>query len=417
MKRVVLIVLDSFGIGEMPDAAMYGDEGSNTLRSCSSSSRFFMPNMQRLGLFNIDGVRTAPGRVPEGMSANPDRDTDPERSLRVREPAGAFARLGETSAGKDTTTGHWEIAGLISKQPMPTFPNGFPEELIREFSARTGRGVLCNRPYSGTDVIRDYGPIQQETGDLIVYTSADSVFQIAAHEELIPVDELYRYCGIARELLTGDLGVGRVIARPYVGTPGNYTRTSRRHDFSLKPPKDTILDRISAAGMEVLSVGKIVDIFAGKGITDYVRTENNADGIEKTIAWMGRDFEGLLFTNLVDFDMLYGHRNDVDGYASALAYFDRQLPRILSSMRSDDLLMITADHGCDPLTASTDHSREYIPLVMTGERIRQGVNYKTRSSFADIGATILDYLGVDAGETAGESLRLQYREQLGTVTE
>ena len=421
MKRVFLIVLDSFGIGEMPDAADFGDAGSNTLASCRKSPFFSMPNMEKLGLFSIDGAKSSASNgaaAPIDSSASSYEKASPtgstidicEKQLPTgsttdicekQAPTGSYARLAERSRGKDTTTGHWEIAGLISENPMPTFPNGFPDELLREFSAQTGRGVLCNKPYSGTDVIRDYGPQQLETGDLIVYTSADSVFQIAAHEDLIPVEELYRYCEIARKLLVGDLGVGRVIARPYIGTPGNFTRTPRRHDFSLEPPQDTMLDLIKAAGLDVLSVGKIIDIFAGKGITDFVRTENNADGIEKTLAFMEKDFHGLCFTNLVDFDMLYGHRNDVDGYAKALSYFDEQLPRLLAAMRHEDLLMITADHGCDPATPSTDHSREYIPLVMTGKQIPSGMNYGTRQSFADISATILSYLGVPQAGTAG----------------
>lgn len=366
----------------MPDASKFGDEGSNTLGSCAKSSEFSMPNMKRLGLFNIDGVTAVSG---------------------CGQPKGSFARLAERSMGKDTTTGHWEIAGLVSEKPMPTFPNGFPDSFIREFEKATGRRTLVNRPYSGTDVIRDYGKQMMETGDLIVYTSADSVFQIAAHEDVVPVEELYHDCEIARRLLTGDLAVGRVIARPFTGEPGNFTRTVRRHDFSLKPPKTTMLDQISAAGMDVLAVGKINDIFAGKGVTDFVRTQGNEDGINRTIEWMKRDFHGLCFVNLVDFDMLYGHRNDVDGYARALSYFDSRLPEILQGMQEEDVLMITADHGCDPATPSTDHSREYIPLVMTGAQIASGVNYGTRDTFADIGATVLDLLDIQP-EIAGTSL-------------
>ncbi len=384
MKRVFLIVLDSAGIGEMPDAADFGDAGSNTLRSCTASPFFSMPNMKKLGYFNIDGIDFLP---------------DEEA------PAGAFARLAEASKGKDTTTGHWEIAGLISEQPMPTFPNGFPQELIDDFSKAVGREILVNRPYSGTDVIRDYGEEHMRTGALIVYTSADSVFQIAAHEEIVPVDRLYEYCQIARDMLTGDLGVGRVIARPFIGEPGNFTRTSRRHDFSLKPPKATMLDLIRDAGQEVLAVGKINDIFAGAGITDFVRTQDNAEGIERTLEWMDRDFTGICFTNLVDFDMQYGHRNDVDGYAKALSYFDSRLPEILAKLRPEDVLMITADHGCDPATASTDHSREYIPLVAAGAPVEAGANGGTRNTFADIGATILQYLEVPQ-EIAGTPIAL-----------
>ena len=384
MKRVFLIVLDSAGIGEMPDAAAFGDEGSNTLRSCAASPYFSMPNMKKLGYFNIDGIDFLPDET---------------------EPQGAFARLAEASKGKDTTTGHWEIAGLISEQPMPTFPNGFPQELIDAFSKATGRGVLVNRPYSGTDVIRDYGEEHMRTGALIVYTSADSVFQIAAHEEIVPVEQLYEYCEIAREMLTGDLGVGRVIARPFIGEPGNFTRTSRRHDFSLKPPKATMLDLIRDAGQEVLAVGKINDIFAGAGVTDFVRTQDNAEGIERTLEWMDRDFSGICFTNLVDFDMQYGHRNDVEGYAKALSYFDSRLPELLAKLRPEDVLMITADHGCDPATPSTDHSREYIPLVAAGAPVAAGTNCGTRKTFADIGATVLKYLEVPQ-KTAGTPMEI-----------
>ena len=383
MKRVFLIVLDSFGIGEMPDAANYGDKGSNTLGTVAKSQEFSMPNMEKLGLFNIDGVTAkAPYAAPEGV----------------------FARMTEQSAGKDTTTGHWEIAGLISKKPMPTFPNGFPQEMLDEISKAVGRKVLCNKPYSGTQVIQDYGDEHRETGALIVYTSADSVFQIAAHEEVVPVEELYRDCEIARQMLQGDLGVGRVIARPFVGTSsGNYTRTSRRHDFSLEPPQDTMLDVLKEAEYDVIGVGKINDIFAGKGITEFVRTQDNADGIEKTMEYMERDFNGLCFVNLVDFDMLYGHRNDVPGYAKALTYFDQQLPKILSALEPEDVLMITADHGCDPGTPSTDHSREYTPFVMYGKNLPHGKNMGTRGSFSDIGATVLDYFGL-SGNIAGESM-------------
>lgn len=383
MKRVFLIVLDSVGIGEMPDAGEYGDEGSNTLKAASKSAQFSMPVMERLGLLHIDGVREWSGKTGNKFE-------------------GAVGRLAEKSRGKDTTTGHWEIAGLVSKEPMPTFPEGFPEELLDEFKRRTGRGILCNRPYSGTDAIRDFGEDHMKTGALIVYTSADSVFQVAAHEEVIPIEEQYRICEIARELCTGKYGVGRVIARPFAGEPGNFVRTERRHDFSLVPPKDTMLDELLKRGKDVLAVGKINDIFAGKGIGEFIRTSGNADGIEKTITYMKKDFEGLCFTNLVDYDMLYGHRNDVNGYAAALSYFDKQLSRMLELLREEDILMITADHGCDPSTASTDHSREYIPLVMAGYPLKAGINLGTRDSFSDIGKTILDYFGIN-GEIEGNS--------------
>ena len=339
-----------------------------------------MPNMQKLGFFNIDGVDCR-----EGSAA----------------PAGAFARLTERSKGKDTTIGHWEIAGLVSEQPLPTFPDGFPKELLDEFEKETGRKVLCNKPYSGTEVIKDFGEEHRKTGALIVYTSADSVFQIAAHEEIVPIEELYRYCEIARRLCTGKFGVGRVIARPFEGEYP-FSRTSRRHDYSLEPPKSTMLNYISGAGKEVLAVGKINDIFAGSGVTDMVRTVSNADGIDKTLSWMERDFNGICFTNLVDYDMLYGHRNDVEGYAKALTSFDERLPQILAALKEEDILMITADHGCDPSTPSTDHSREYTPLVIAGAPVKAGINLETRASFADIAASVLEYLEVP-GETAGKS--------------
>ena len=373
-KRVFLIVLDSVGVGELPDAAEFGDEGSNTVKAAASSGLLNMPNMKKLGFFNILGIDDMYEDIPEA-------------------PLYAVSRLAERSKGKDTTTGHWEIAGLVSEKPMPTFPDGFPEEFIKAYSERTGRKILCNKPYSGTDVIRDYGKEHEETGALIVYTSADSVFQIAAHESVVPVEQLYEYCRIAREMLQGDLGVGRVIARPFEGE-WPYKRTSRRHDFSLVPPKDTMLDVLSGNGFDVLSVGKIIDIFAEKGITEYVRTANNEEGIERTLENLDKDFNGLSFTNLVDFDMVYGHRNDAPGYATALSYFDSRLPEMLDKLRDDDILMITADHGCDPVTPSTDHSREYIPLVIYGKNLKKGVNLGTRSSFSDIGATILDYFGL-----------------------
>lgn len=375
MKRVFLVVLDSVGIGELPDAADYGDVGSHTLYAASTSQYFNMPNMRKLGLFHIDGVKE---KISDGK----------ENSFE-----GAVARLAESSKGKDTTTGHWEIAGIISEKPFPTYPNGFPDEIIKEFEQKTGRKVICNKPYSGTDVIRDYGKEHVETGALIVYTSADSVFQIAAHEEIVPVKELYHYCEIAREILKGEHSVGRVIARPFIGTYPEYQRTSNRHDYSMIP-STTMLDQIKENGLDVLGVGKINDIFAGKGITDTVRTKDNAEGIERLIERIEKDFEGLCFVNLVDFDMMYGHRNNIDGYAKALTYFDEQLPRVIAGLRDEDILLVTADHGCDPSTPSTDHSREYIPLVAYGKPIKSGINIGTRKTFADIAATILDYLKI-----------------------
>lgn len=373
MKRVFLIVLDSFGIGEMPDADQFGDVGTNTLLTCAKSPYFSMPNMGKLGLFNIDGV-TAGKR---------------ENQIMAR-----VARMTEASMGKDTTIGHWEIAGVKSPDPLPTYPNGFPEEVLQPFRDMIGRDVLCNMPYSGTEVIKKFGDEHVKTGSLIVYTSADSVFQIAAHEDVVPVEQLYEYCKMARKILTGKHGVGRVIARPFIGNSGNYTRTSRRHDYSLTPPEKTMLDYLKEAGKEVLAVGKIYDIFAGCGITEHVYTSGNAEGIARTLEYLDKDFEGLCFINLVDYDMLYGHRNDVDGYARALTEFDAKLPEIMSKMREDDILMITADHGCDPgYTVSTDHSREYTPFLMYGKKVTPG-NLGTRKTFADIAATVLKYFNI-----------------------
>lgn len=389
MKRVFLIVLDSFGIGEMPDAADYGDAGSNTIKACSTSPKFHIPNMKKLGLFKIDGVDVSPCK---------------EDWCTADEPVvGAYARMTEASRGKDTTIGHWEIAGHISNSPLPTFPNGFPQELLDEFTKRTGRKVLCNKPYSGTEVIKDYGEEHMKTGALIVYTSADSVFQIAAHEDIVPIEELYRYCEIAREICTGKYGVGRVIARPFEGQAPDFKRTSRRHDYSLQPPAVTMLDQLLENGKDVIAVGKINDIFAGKGIGSMVRTAGNAEGIERTLEYEKQDFEGLCFINLVDFDMLYGHRNDIEGYAQALTYFDENLSGIMEGLRDEDILMITADHGCDPSTPSTDHSREYTPFLIYGKSVKKGVNLGTKQTFSDIAATILDYFGIEP-KTKGTSM-------------
>ncbi len=374
MKRIVLIVLDSFGIGAMEDAAQFGDAGTNTLRSVSSSSFFHIPNLKKIGLCNLDGV---------------------DFLEKEEAPTGRIARMTEKSKGKDTTIGHWEIAGIWSMEPLPTYPDGFPQEILSEFSRQTGRGVLCNKPYSGTEVIKAYGEEHMKTGDLIVYTSADSVFQIAAHEDVVPVEQLYEYCRIARKILTGKHGVGRVIARPFIGADGQFERTSRRHDFSLEPPQVTMLDQLKAAGKDVIAVGKIQDIFVGKGITEFTYTSGNEDGINKTLEYMDKDFDGLLFVNLVDYDMLYGHRNDIDGYAKAVTYFDEKLPEIMAKLQDDDILMITADHGCDPgYTVSTDHSREYTPLLMYGKNI-EAANLGNRETFADIAATVLDYFDIE----------------------
>ncbi len=390
MGRVFLIVLDSCGVGEMPDAAAYGDEGSFTLASAASSPYFSMPNAEKLGLFHIDGVKG----VVCGSGLG---------DVQTEEFDGVVCKLAEVSKGKDTTTGHWEIAGLPLSAPFPTFPEGFPQELLDALSEETGRGILCNKPYSGTDVIRDYGREHLETGALIVYTSADSVLQIAAHDSIVPTETLYEYCEIARRLCQGELGVGRIIARPFTGE-WPYTRTSGRHDYSLPPTGPTVLDVLKDAGFAVHSVGKIIDIFAGAGITEYTRTTCNEEGISVTLDEMAKDFEGLCFTNLVDFDMLYGHRNDIDGYAKALTYFDSKLPELIAGLREDDLLMITADHGCDPATESTDHSREYIPLVVYGPKLRGGINAGTRIGFSDIGKTIAARFGVE-NELAGEVIR------------
>ena len=388
MKRVFLIVLDSFGIGGMPDAESFGDVGVNTLRACATSKQLQIPNMIAAGLGNIDGVEALP---------------------KTDAPTGAFARLTEASMGKDTTIGHWEIAGLVSERPLPTYPNGFPQELLDAFSAATGRGCLCNLPYSGTDVIRDYGEEQLKTGKWIVYTSADSVFQVAAHEELIPLEELYDACRKARKLLQGEHGVGRVIARPFVGTPGNFQRTSNRHDYSLEPPGTTLLDALQKAGKATIGVGKIYDIFAGIGVSDHVYNKSNSNGMEHTLHYAAQDFEGLCFVNLVDFDMLYGHRRDIDGYAKALTEFDSWLPQLMEQLTDEDIVMITADHGCDPAyTATTDHTREYVPLLVLGKKVKP-VNLGTRKSFADIAATVAELLDVKL-DTPGESFVTQILE-------
>lgn len=373
MKRVFLIVLDSFGIGQMPDAEKFGDYGVDTLGTVSKSPYFSMPNMEKLGLFQI-----------EGTSAE----------SKVTDITGRVARMAEASMGKDTTIGHWEIAGIYSPTPLPTYPDGFPKEVLDAFKKATGRGVLCNKPYSGTEVIKVYGDEHVKTGDLIVYTSADSVFQIAAHEDVVPVEQLYEYCRMARKILTGKHGVGRVIARPFTGESGNYTRTPRRHDFSLEPPGDTILNILQRHGKDTIAVGKIFDIFAGSGISEHVYTSGNAEGIERTLEYLDKDFEGICFINLVDFDMLYGHRRDIDGYAKALSYFDGKLPEIMAKMRDEDVLMITADHGCDPgYLKTTDHTREYTPFVMYGKPVAPG-NLGTRKTFADIGASVLQYFDI-----------------------
>lgn len=378
-KRVFIIVLDSMGVGELPDASLWHDEGSNTLGAIRKHPAFNCPNLEKMGLFNIEGVGGG-----------------------VKNPVASFARMAEKSMGKDTTIGHWEIAGVISPKPLPTFPHGFPKDVIDEFERQTGRKTLCNKPYSGTEVIKDYGEEHLKTGALIVYTSADSVFQIAAHESIVPPEQLYGYCRIARKILKGENGVGRVIARPFTGEYP-FTRTPHRHDFSLDPPSVTMCDLVKKAGMSSVSVGKIFDIFAGRGLTESNPIKGNADGMRITLEKQKEDFVGLTFTNLVDFDMLYGHRNDVGGYAAAMTDFDGYLGTFLDNMRDEDVLIITADHGCDPSTPSTDHSREYTPMLIYGKSIKQGVDLGTRSTFADISATVLEYLGIDKENSAGES--------------
>ena len=382
IKRIFLIVLDSCGVGAAPDSAAFGDIGVNTLRSCAASPKFSIPHLIEAGLGNLDGI---------------------DYLSKTDHPTAALARLQEASMGKDTTIGHWEIAGIISPSPLPTYPQGFPQEVLEEFEKQTGRGVLCNLPYSGTDVIRDYGEEQKKTGKWIVYTSADSVFQVAANEDWIPLEELYDACRKARAILRGKHGVGRVIARPYVGqSPSEFRRTSNRHDFSLEPPKQTMLDAIKAAGLDTLAVGKIYDIFAGQGTTEHIFNKSNADGMAHTDDYAARDFHGLCFVNLVDFDMQFGHRRDVDGYANALTEFDTWLGQFLPKLGDEDLVMITADHGCDPAyTATTDHTREYVPLVGLGKQVKP-VNLGTRKSFADIAATVTELLNVPFG-TPGKS--------------
>lgn len=383
MKRVAIIVLDSVGIGELPDAAKYGDEGSNTLVNIKKEyPDFSVPNMAELGLGNIEG---------EDICLLGKTDS----------PKGCYAKMSEASNGKDTTTGHWEISGIVTENPFPTFTEtGFPKEVMDKFEKAIGRKTLGNISASGTAIINELGDEHVKTGYPIIYTSADSVFQIACHEDVIPVDELYKMCETAREILVGDYAVARVIARPFIGNGnGNYTRTERRKDFSLAPTSETILDLLKAEGKSVVAIGKIEDIFEHRGMTVTDHTTNNHDGIEKIIEYLKKDFEGLLFTNLVDTDMIYGHRNDVKGYAEAVMYFDSKLPEIKSAMKDDDILIITADHGCDPTTPSTDHSREFVPLLVYGKNIKEGVNLGVRKQFSDIAATVAEYLGIN--ETFG----------------
>lgn len=375
MKRVFLIILDSLGIGALPDADKFGDVGSNTLRTLTTSDKLQIPTLTKMGFFNIEKA---------GLSQFSYQDT----------PIANYGAMEERSMGKDTTIGHWEIAGIISPTPLPTYPNGFPDDVIKEFCAQTSREILCNKPFSGTEVIKVYGDEHIKTGKLIVYTSADSVFQIAAHENIVPLQELYRCCKIARNILTGKNAVGRVIARPFSDKNGEYIRTGGRHDYSLEPYGETMLDVIKESGLEVISVGKINDIFAAKGVTESNPTTNNSEGEAMILKMSERDFNGLCFVNLVDFDMLYGHRNDIDGYAAALTKFDQTLTIFLEKLKEDDMLLITADHGCDPGFPGTDHTREHVPLLVYRKKLKNGVNLGIRSSFADVAATITEALGV-----------------------
>lgn len=382
IQRIFLFVLDSFGIGEAPDARDFGDEGANTLKRIAENG-INVPNLLSLGLSHIDGVDYLP------------------KSGKLK---ATVARLRELSRGKDTTIGHFEIAGLVSENPMPTYPEGFPEDIIKKFEEAIGRRTIVNKPYSGTKVIEDFGDEHIKTGKLIVYTSADSVFQIAAHEEIVPLTELYEICKKAREILVGEHAVGRVIARPFTGTSGNYKRTANRRDFSLKPPRKTMLDALCESGKSVISVGKISDIFAGEGITESYPTHSNHEGMEKAAELLEKDFSGLCFINLVDFDMLYGHRQDISGYRAALEEFDEFLPTFINNMKDDDLLIITADHGCDPGDESTDHTREYVPLIIYGNKVK-GQNLGTLDSFATIAMTVSELLGINYTAEAGISLK------------
>lgn len=379
-RRVVWIVLDSVGIGEMPDADKYGDRGSDTLGNIAKQRALRLPNLCKLGLANIKPLA---GLVPDAA------------------PAGAFGKCALASPGKDTTTGHWEMAGIHLEKPFPLFPHGFPPEVMNEFERRIGRSSLGNKAASGTEIIRELGEEHMRTGSPIVYTSADSVFQVAAHEEVIPLFELYKICETAREILRGPYEVGRVIARPFVGSPGAFTRTPNRHDYAVPPPKGMLLDQLAGRGVDVFSVGKIFDVFLGRGIRGYEKTKSNADGMAKTLTAMDTVDSGMIFVNLVDFDQLYGHRNDVEGYARALEEVDGWLPSLESKLRDDDLAILTADHGCDPTTPSTDHSREFVPLLVYGKHARRGVNLGVRKTLSDIGQTVASNFGTKIVE--GES--------------
>ncbi|MBS7526690.1 phosphopentomutase [Fusibacter paucivorans] len=383
VKRVILFVMDSVGIGAMPDSERFGDIGVSTLGHIAASGNFNIPNLKALGIGNIDGI---------------------DYIEPASEPIGAFGRSMEASNGKDTTTGHWEIAGLRIDTPFKTYPNGFPDRIIKAFETKTGRKVLCNAPASGTEIIAELGEQHMKSGDLIVYTSADSVFQIAAHEAIVPLEQLYAYCQIARELLMGEDQVARVIARPFVGTPGNFTRTSNRRDYSVKPFGKTVLDHAKEAGLRVKSVGKIYDIFDGEGITDEIHTKDNMDGVDQTIRFLKENFEGIIFTNLVDFDAKFGHRRNVDGYREAIEALDARIPEIKAAMNDEDLIIFLADHGNDPTYKGTDHTREFIPLLIYGNAVKAGANIGTRKTFSDVAATVSDILGIEATPN-GESFK------------
>lgn len=375
MKRVIWIVIDSVGIGALPDSEKFGDTNVNTLGNIVKTyPDIKIPNLINLGIGNIEGAGFIQG---------------------TKAPIGAFGKCGELSQGKDTTTGHWEMTGVLVETPFKTFENGFPKEIIDEFEFKTGRKVVANKPASGTAILDEYGEHQMKTGDVIVYTSADSVFQIAAHEEIIPLEELYKMCEIAREIMMGDNAVARIIARPYIGEKkGCFTRTSNRRDYSLDPFEPTVLDNIKESNLDVIGVGKIEDIFNGQGITEAIHTHDNMDGVDQTINYMKKDNKGLIFTNLVDFDSKYGHRRDTLGYKKALEEFDLRIPEIIDNMKDEDILIINADHGNDPTYKGTDHTREYIPVIVYGKDVKEGLNLGIRDSFADIGATVADILNV-----------------------
>jgi phosphopentomutase len=389
-RRAIVIVLDSVGAGELPDAGAYGDEGSNTLGNIARRVPLALPALRSLGLDRVAAIGPVPeaGTGPDGGLTGP--PPQPDAGPTPVRPRGAFGRMAEASAGKDSVTGHWEMMGIVLDRAFPTFPNGFPLEIIAAFSRQTGRGVLGNIAASGTAIIDELGPEHMRTGALIVYTSADSVFQIAAHEQVVPIPELYRACEIAYTLVGEGLGVGRVIARPFVGMPGHFTRTANRRDYALPPSGETLLDRMKAASLPVVAIGKIEDLFAGRGITHAVHTASDAEGMDRVEEQMAAVDRGLIFTNLVDCDSQYGHRNDVEGYARNLEQFDARLARLLPRLRADDLLVVTADHGNDPTTASTDHAREYVPLLVTGAHVRAGADLGTRRTFADLGQTLAD---------------------------